>query len=351
MSDNEFRRNFRAFYKIWHHCKLSLLIIFTTLILTLAAVIMAIGGDIDITWGLKHPAFASFLLNEKAYEDDGEDMYANTDDVDNTDDKAAGNADDGALAASMEASENADEVSKDASMEASGDVKVKKLTEYEETKKTKVNSRYYTDPGKVALTTDYDYQTASGDYYNDALFIGDSRVVGLETYSSLKDEATFFAEEGLTVYSMMEKKIATVPGSKKKTTIPKALAAQSFGKIYIMVGINELGTGDTDRYKKQYEENINKIRSLQPNAKIIIMSVMRVTASTAKDPVVNNININDKNVAAASLADGVDIFYLDINPLFVTKKGDIKSEYTWDGVHLRAEYYKKWVDFLNEHGV
>ena len=309
---------------------------------------LAVIGDIDLTWSLKHPAFASLLLNEQAYEEladtDG------TDDID--DDNDAEPSDDDAQVASMDASADGEiNASFDASSDASSDANVRKPTEYQETKKTKVKSRYYSDPGKIALTTDYDYHTASGDYYDDALFIGDSRVVGLNTYSSLKDKAAFYAEEGLTVYTMMEKKIATVSGSKKKVTIPSALKKQSFGKIYIMVGINELGTGDTKRYKEQYEDNINEIRKLQPNAKIIIMSVMRVTASTAKDPVVNNVNINDKNVAAASLADGVDIFYFDINPLFITKKGDIRSEYTWDGVHLRAEYYKKWVDFLDEHGL
>ena len=350
MSDNEFRRNFRTFYKIWHHCKLLILIVFTTILFTVATVVLAISGDIDITWGLKHPAFASLLLNEQAYDDDEDDLYADNDNDDVDKDDNIDNDDDSDDAVSKDASKDGD-ASSDASAEASGEPKVKKPTEYQETKKTKVKSRYYSDPGKVALTTDYEYQIASGDYYDDALFIGDSRVVGLETYSSLKGKATFFAEEGLTVYTMMEKKIATVPGSKKKVTIPTALKSRSFGKIYIMVGINELGTGDTDRYKNQYEDNINKIRSLQPNAKIIIMSVMRVTAATAKDPVVNNVNINDKNVAAASLADGVDVFYFDINPLFITKKGDIRSEYTWDGVHLRAEYYSKWVDFLDEHGV
>ena len=73
MLDNEFHRNFRTLYKLWHHCKLLILIIFTTILFTVASIVLAIGGEIDITWGVKHPAFASFLLNEQAYDEDEDD--------------------------------------------------------------------------------------------------------------------------------------------------------------------------------------------------------------------------------------------------------------------------------------
>ena len=65
----------------------------------------------------------------------------------------------------------------------------------------------------------------------------------------------------------------------------------------------------------------------------------------------NNININDKNVAAARLADGRDVFYLDCNPLFTDEEGYLQSELTFDGVHLYAQHYDKWRTFLMEHGV
>ncbi len=65
----------------------------------------------------------------------------------------------------------------------------------------------------------------------------------------------------------------------------------------------------------------------------------------------NNININDKNVASARLANGKDVFYLDCNPLFTDEEGYLQAELTFDGVHLYAQHYDKWRDFLFEHGV
>ena len=40
-----------------------------------------------------------------------------------------------------------------------------------------------------------------------------------------------------------------------------------------------------------------------------------------------------------------------MNPVVTNKKGGVISKYTWDGIHLKAEYYDLWVDFLNQHGL
>ena len=65
----------------------------------------------------------------------------------------------------------------------------------------------------------------------------------------------------------------------------------------------------------------------------------------------NNININDKNVASARLANGRNIFYLDANPLFTDENGFLKAELSCDGVHLYAQHYDVWRQFLLEHAV
>ena len=65
----------------------------------------------------------------------------------------------------------------------------------------------------------------------------------------------------------------------------------------------------------------------------------------------NNININAKNAAIATLANGTDTFYLDSNPLFTDEEGLLKDDLTFDGVHLYANNYAQWRDFLMEHGV
>lgn len=219
-------------------------------------------------------------------------------------------------------------------------------------KKKKEKSKYFTDPGKVALTTEYPYVSVGDEYFDDVLFIGDSRVEGLKLYSGL-DNAKFYCKEGIALNKILTEKIVKIKinGKKETVSIQRALKEKNFGKIYIMIGINEIGYRDNENFKEKYSEIIEKIKKLQPEAKIVLMGIMKVTNQYAnKNPQFSNGNINAKNVMIAELADGKNVFYMDFNPEICDSKGGIKKSYTWDGVHLKAEYYSIWVDFLKKHG-
>lgn len=224
------------------------------------------------------------------------------------------------------------------------------MTKYVETEPIPIDSPWYRDHGRKALTTEYPYETVTVDYFDDAVFIGDSRTHGLLEYAGW-DNTTFYAETGLTIYNIFEKEICEIPGEKGKFTIEEALEKVKFGKIYIMVGINELGKGGTKAFFEQYTKVIARIRELQPYAIIYIQGIMNVSEKQNEDPIFNNININDKNAAIAVLANGIDIFYLDCNPDIMDENGFMPSEYTTDGIHVKAQYLPIWEDFLLRHAV
>lgn len=224
------------------------------------------------------------------------------------------------------------------------------ITRFEKYKKTEVNSPYYVDPGEKALTTDYSYEKVGKEYFDDALFIGDSRTVGMQDYSGLTN-ATFLAKTGMNVYEVLEDKF-TEPGSNKEVSVLQMLKNHKYGKIYFMVGINELGTGNTGTFQKAYARVLRKFRRLQPDAVIYIQGIIPVSKVKASgDAVFNNVNINDKNVAIAHLADGKNIFYLDVSGKLTDKKGYLKADYTSDEVHMYAQYYGLWTNYLMKHAV
>ena len=76
-------------------------------------------------------------------------------------------------------------------------------------------------------------------YFDDAAFIGDSRTQGLQLYTGLPN-ATFYATQGLMVDTFFSKKFVKAGGG--KITIPDAMKNQTFKKVYIMLGVNELGS-------------------------------------------------------------------------------------------------------------
>lgn len=226
-----------------------------------------------------------------------------------------------------------------------------RATEFVEYTPIETNSRYYSDAGKVALTTAYDYVLENDSYFNDAAFLGDSRTLGISDYAGLEG-ADFFCDNGMTIYKLLEDTGVTWQRTGEKVDLKEILQEKRYGKIYIMLGMNELGYGDTPMYLKQYLKVIRKLQEWQPEAVIFLMANLHVSREKNNmESEFNNININDKNVAAARLADGKSVFYLDCNPLFTDEEGYLQAELTFDGVHLYAQHYDKWRNFLMEHGV
>lgn len=223
-------------------------------------------------------------------------------------------------------------------------------TIFETYEPVETNSIYFKDAGKVALTTRYDYTKVDEAYFEDAAFLGDSRTMGISDYAGL--DADFYCENGMTIYKLLGEKGVTYQKTGEKVDLTQVLQQKQYGKIYIMLGMNELGYRDTEYFLEEYRAVLTQIRQWQPQAIIFIMANLHVSqAKNNLETEFNNININSKNAAAASLADGRDIFYLDSNPLFTDESGLLKEELTFDGVHLYANNYPVWKDFLMEHGV
>ena len=214
-----------------------------------------------------------------------------------------------------------------------------------------------TDPGAEqhpnaaaqAEPIQYAFTEVPREYFDDALFIGDSRVTGVELYSGW-DNLTYYAEGGMTVYSMFQSKTAQAEG--QTLTIEEALRKRSFGKIYLEIGINEMGTGTVDSFMEAYEAAVDHLRELQPDAILYVCGIMYVEQSKSEsDPIFNNPAIQERNDRIAALADGENIFYLDINEVVTDETGNLNPDYTWDEVHLLGKYDVIWLEYFSSHGI
>ncbi len=196
------------------------------------------------------------------------------------------------------------------------------------------------------------YHTVDDSYFDDAVFIGDSRTVGMYEYGGLEETSTFYASTGLTIYKMFDSAIVSLPGQKKKITVEEALSAKQFAKIYLMIGINEMGTGTVESFMKAYGEAVQHLQELQPDAVIYLQAIMKVTTERSEQgDYITNEGIEARNEEIAKLADDEKLFYLDVNPLICDETGGMVASYTYDGVHLKAQYIPIWLDFLKEHAV
>ena len=191
----------------------------------------------------------------------------------------------------------------------------------------------------------------SDDYFDDAVFIGDSRVVSLYEYSDWK-EATYYCSSGMTLGGVFKDPTGRWKDGNWKVNIADALQQKQYKKVYIMLGINDMGVGDLDYFMNHYTDMVNQIHEWQPDAIIYIMSIMNVSAErNAQGDYINNEAIRVRNERLKELDNGRDTFYLDINSVVCDENGCLNAEYTFDGVHLYAQYVPLWTDYLKTHAI
>ncbi len=208
-----------------------------------------------------------------------------------------------------------------------------------------ISADIYGDTG-VLRAAEYEFSDVGIEYFDDALFIGDSRTVGLRDYTELKEHADFLCETSLTINKVFTSNF------KGRGTVEKALASKDYGKIYIMVGVNELGTGTTEDFMEDYTEVVDRLHELEPDAKVIIMSIMNIDREkSTSDKIFNNSNILGRNNAIATLADNEEIFYININEAVCDEEGFLRDDLRGDHLHLLGASNEIIVEYLMSHGV
>lgn len=195
------------------------------------------------------------------------------------------------------------------------------------------------------------YVQAPKDYFKDALFIGDSRTVGLYQKSDFKSQADGFCKVSMSVYRLFSDSNKVAIGDLGEVSLETLLHQKIYGKIYLMLGINDIGYG-ADSVAKQTKSIIKKLRQLQPRAIIYLQANLHVTqAKSDSHALFNNTNLNQLNEQLKSYADNLHVFYLDVNPVFDDENGALRSGYSGDGIHVGGAQYAKWARWISQNTV
>lgn len=193
-------------------------------------------------------------------------------------------------------------------------------------------------------------------YFSDALFIGDSRTEGLQLYSGIEG-ATFFCYKGITIFDVMKddpKKLIDIDGT--SYSIVDALTHESgkFKKVYISLGINELGYYDDQGFHDKFAALIDHIRATQPDAIIYLQNQVPVNPTLcAKNwpSYVNNDKVAVYNSIFSQLAVEKEVVLVDVATALSTPEGILAQENTVDGVHFTKSWYQEWLSYLMCHTV
>lgn len=183
-------------------------------------------------------------------------------------------------------------------------------------------------------------------FFDDAVFIGDSRTQGLQLYGDLKN-ATYYAYQGLNVITAQNYNF--VNGG---LTIVQALAQhQELKKIYICLGVNEYWLGE-DTYRANYATLIDSIMNASPNSAIYMYAVTPLFDGLANSAHgLNNEKMARFNQIAKEIAMARGIYYLDAAEPFTKADGRryLDAGESSDGVHLNGYGISKLTEYFRTH--
>lgn len=187
-------------------------------------------------------------------------------------------------------------------------------------------------------------------YFDDVAFVGDSRTDGFRLYSGL-DRGTYFCVTGETVASATDmENWKTEDG--KKISLADAVAAADCGKIYLMLGVNELGWNGTDIFRTHAGNLLQRLKANHPDAEIVVQSLLPVSAEQdAKGSYVNNQRILAYNQVWMELAEENGCDYVNVAEAVTGEDGCLPANMSFDGVHLNRAGCHAWLDYLRTHSV
>ena len=189
-------------------------------------------------------------------------------------------------------------------------------------------------------------------YFSDALFLGDSRTVGLSLYSGLK--SNYYSQQGLNISSVVSS--AFIASGDAKLTLSQALDANNtFTKVYVSFGINEIGWPNTDSFIRSYGVLLDLLQEKLPNAHIYVQEILPMAKETAENsrykPMGGNGKVAEYNSRLYALCEERGMHYIALTEVFADENGDLNITDSFDGIHLGVKSSKAWVEYLKTHTV
>lgn len=199
-------------------------------------------------------------------------------------------------------------------------------------------------------------------YFDDAAFVGDSVSLKLNYYNASTSElgnAKFFTSGSLGAANALwdvsgESVHPSYQGT--KMLIEDCIANSGAKKVFIMLGMNDIGLYTKEESIDNYKELIGRILDKSPDAVIFVQSMTPITANSNRSgKKLNNDTIREYNGMLLEMCEEKGWYYLDVASVMYDESGALKQSYCSDaegmGMHFTNEGCQKWADYLKTHAI
>ena len=201
----------------------------------------------------------------------------------------------------------------------------------------------------------YDYTAAvpeaaavSDSYFSDALIIGDTRVQCLKLFD-VGNFGTLLYGSSISVSNAMSYDCGT--NSDSYATLDASLAANP-KKIYIELGVLELGWSYSSVFSDDYQTLISEIKAKCPDSIIYLVGIAPVTANQdASSAYYNNTRIVQYNALIQALAIENEVYYIDMYSAMADEAGCLVSDNSTNGINFSTSGCEVFYNYLKTHTV
>ena len=194
-------------------------------------------------------------------------------------------------------------------------------------------------------------EVVDASFFDDAAFVGDSISLMLSNYCSYTKalgNATFLVRgsygvgnEVVAGYHIIYQGVETV--------LEDALASCGVNKVFIMLGMNDIGLYGVDGTIENWGKLLERLRAKLPNLEIYIQSMTPVWTGGEVGGL-NNKNVESYNQKLKAFAQANGCKFIDIAPYMKDSTGGLASVYCSDNyVHLTEAGAKAWIQVLKAY--
>lgn len=247
------------------------------------------------------------------------------------------------------------------SVSSKTDTSTKKST----SSKKEANNKKDTNNKKYTNTFVNGKPRVKSNYFDDAVFIGDSVTVSFSLYVDKQREdgqdclgkASVVAAPSLgyanAIYYPAGYEDSRLPIYKgEQRNIEDCVADLGAKKVYIMLGMNDVANPDMDETIQLANQLISNIKEKSPSVQIYLQSVTPMIRSMYRDDF-DNSTIREFNRKLKEYACSNEHYYLDIYSAVADEDGYLQDEYCSDpedmGMHFNFTADKVWEDYLLAH--
>ena len=199
-------------------------------------------------------------------------------------------------------------------------------------------------------------------YFDDAVFIGDSITQKLQMYAAVQrrvdpnflGDAKFLSSTSLGLANCLNQISNTSLHpmyNGKKQFLWDSVAQMGAGKVYIMLGVNDLTWASYDSTLSHLTELIGHIKEISPNADIYIQSLTPRVKQWNGTP--DNEDLFGFNLRLVTYCEENGYHFIDTAYALRGEDGALPYEYCSDpnglGMHFTNEACAVWIDYLRTH--